>query len=499
MVFVSAEGLGFAYTDRVPLLSEVRFHLSAGWYGLVGANGAGKTTLGRLIAGELSPSTGRISVEPRGALVMVCGQEVEELSPAIVRFAAQSDGSSQRQQGLLGLERGALGRWRTLSPGERKRWQLGAILAADPQVLVVDEPTNHLDAEARATMLRALTRFTGVGVVVSHDRDLLDRLTRATLRLHHGTVEVFPASYGRARQVWESAAAGARAQREALTERRSGLERRIAREANRERAAHQNRSAGRRMRNAHDHDARSLAAGRRAERGEARIGRRLTVLSGELARLAETIPDFVVDKSLGRSLFVGYDPPAKSRLLSLCGVSLAAGSRLLVNDVRVSLGRGERVHLAGPNGAGKTTLLRALLASAGPSSDRILYLPQELETDEVAALRRSVDDLPRAERGRILTLLAALGVDPERVLASGHLSPGEARKLKMAFGLATHAWGMVLDEPTNHLDLPSVERLELALRAFPGALLVVSHDAQFTERVTDTVWEIRAQQLLSRT
>jgi ATPase subunit of ABC transporter with duplicated ATPase domains len=498
MVSVSAEGLGFAYSDRAPILNEVRFHLSGGWYGLVGANGAGKTTLARLIAGELRPSAGRISVDPRGALVLICAQEVEDLSPALVRFAAQEDGSSQRQRGLLRLDRGALGRWQTLSPGERKRWQLAAALAADPQVLIVDEPTNHLDADARSIILRALARFTGVGVVVSHDRDLLDRLTSATLRLHLGTLQVFPASYARARLLWESAAGRAAAQREALIERQSGLERRVVAAARAERAAHKSRNAGRRMRNAHDHDARSLPAGGRAERREARIGRRVTVLSGELARMAEAIPDFVVDKSLGRSLFVGYQVPAKPRLLGLYGVSLTAGKSLLIKDVRVGLGRAERVHLVGPNGAGKTTLLRALLGSAGTARERILYLPQELGFDESLALWASVDDLPRLERGRILTLLAALGVDPERVLASRHLSPGEARKLKMAFGLATHAWAMVLDEPTNHLDLPSVERLELALRAFPGALLIVSHDAQFAQSVTDTIWEIRDQWLMPR-
>jgi ATPase subunit of ABC transporter with duplicated ATPase domains len=336
-------------------------------------------------------------------------------------------------------------------------------------------------------------------MVVSHDRDLLDRLTRATLRLHRGTLEVFPASYGRARELWESATAHAAAERQMLIERRSSLERRIAGEANRERAAHRNRSAGRRMRNAHDHDACSLPAGGRAERGEARIGRRLSVLSGELARLTEAIPDFLVDKTLGRSLFVGYQPSPRSRFLNLCGVSLTGGSRLLIRDVRVTLGREERVHLVGPNGAGKTTLLRGLLEGSSAGRDRILYLPQELGNEEVAALRASVDDLPRVERGRTLTLLAALGVDPERVLASDHLSPGEARKLKMAFGLGTQAWAMVLDEPTNHLDLPSIERLEQALGAFPGALLIVSHDAQFAERVTATVWEIRDQELLCRT
>ncbi len=82
-------------------------------------------------------------------------------------------------------------------------------------------------------------------------------------------------------------------------------------------------------------------------------------------------------------------------------------------------------------------------------------------------------------RGRVLTVLAALGVDPDRLLASRSLSPGEARKLMLAFALGRQVWALVLDEPTNHMDLPGVERLEAALATYPGALLLVSHDEVF--------------------
>ncbi len=96
-----------------------------------------------------------------------------------------------------------------------------------------------------------------------------------------------------------------------------------------------------------------------------------------------------------------------------------------------------------------------------------------------------------------MTILAALGVDPERVLASRASSPGETRKLHMAFGLATYAWALVLDEPTNHLDLPSIERLEQALFGLPGALLLVSHDIKFASACCATSWEIRDQRLFT--
>ncbi len=89
-----------------------------------------------------------------------------------------------------------------------------------------------------------------------------------------------------------------------------------------------------------------------------------------------------------------------------------------------------------------------------------------------------------------MALVAALGVSPDRLLASERPSPGEARKLSIALGLGRHAWALVLDEPTNHMDLPSIERLEGALAEYPGALLLISHDHAFARRCTDTVWSV---------
>ena len=154
----------FRYSSAVDLLVDVNIHFAPGWTALVGANGSGKTSLLRLVAGEVEPSAGSVVLDPAGAVVAYCEQESEQLTAGVVALGEAWDGPVVTLRGRLRLVPEDLGRWATLSPGERKRWQIGAALASDPDMLLLDEPTNHLDAEGRTWLLDALRRFTRSGV-----------------------------------------------------------------------------------------------------------------------------------------------------------------------------------------------------------------------------------------------------------------------------------------------------------------------------------------------
>jgi ATPase subunit of ABC transporter with duplicated ATPase domains len=185
-------------------------------------------------------------------------------------------------------------------------------------------------------------------------------------------------------------------------------------------------------------------------------------------------------------------------VLSLQLAALAYAHRPAVplfTDLELRLGPGW-CGVVGPNGAGKTTLLRALVASASPGA-ALLWLPQELSATVGQALLDETCGLDRATRGRVLTIVAGLGVDPERLLASGRPTPGETRKLAFALGLGRRVVGLVLDEPTNHLDLPAIERLEVMLAAYPGAIVLVTHDDAFAARCTSTRWELASGRVIS--
>ena len=487
MLSIRLERLAFAYSDLVPLLSDVELHVGRGFTGVVGENGAGKSTLFGLIERRLAPSAGRVVVEPADLVVASCPQDLEDLLPDATALAERDDRDAARWRGLLALEPAQLARWATLSPGERRRWQLGGVLARAPDVVLLDEPTNHVDGAGRALLIDALRRFPGAGLVISHDRALLDELTTATIRVHAGHAVRYPGRYSEARQTWEADEQRARDVR--------GAARRVAVQAARRltiaRDDHRAADASRSLRKADpkDHDARGMMRKGLQARAEAGLGRRVEVARRDAEAAEARIPDAPIAKTLGRSVFVGYERCPRRWLLELAADAIHAGGAEILRDVRVAVRPTDRIRIAGDNGAGKTTLIRALLA-ASPESDRLLVLPQELAPDAGATLLAELRTLAPTLRGRTLAIVAALGVDPDRLLGSAAPSPGEARKLALALGLGRHAWGLVLDEPTNHLDLPSIERLEDALAAFPGALILVSHDDAFAARCTTTTWQL---------
>ncbi len=439
---LEAHGVEVAFTSSLAVLEDVDLRLTPGFYGLVGANGAGKTTLLRVLAGALAPSHGSIRLSPSGATVAYCAQEDDGTVP--------------------------------LSPGERKRAQLDAALATRPDVLLLDEPTNHLDGAARSKLIAALRRFRGICVIVSHDRELLDTLPSAIVRVHERRATIYPGSYAEASRLWQmEREAEVDAHRRAKGEVRA-IERRLAEARAKHAAADRARSSRTRMKNKNDHDARGMGAKVVAGWAEARAGREVGVARADLARAAAAVPRIERDRTLGASVFATYARAPSPVLFHL-------------DQPSITVTRDDRVRIAGPNGAGKTTLIRALLA-ASHATDHVLYLPQEIDDDAASALTRDVASLDPETRGRVLSVFGSLGSDPERIARRGagdaSLSPGEARKLALAFGLGRHAWALVLDEPTNHLDLPTIERLERALAAYPGCIVLVTHDEAFAAACT---------------
>jgi ATPase subunit of ABC transporter with duplicated ATPase domains len=490
-MFVRLSALSFSYTDSVSTLTSVNLTFATGWTGIVGPNGAGKTTLLRLVAGDLEPTSGHVHLDPPHGAIQMCPQTVEAMTPEIAAFARESDGVARRVHGELRLDAAALVRWTTLSPGERKRWQVGAALGAEPAVLMLDEPTDHLDVEARELLIAGLERFRGVGMVVSHDRALLDRITNYTVRVHDGAARIWRGSYGDAKCAWEAEESERYAEYERLKHQRENLERRLADRRTLQAGAAAN-TTRKRMKGPRDHDATSSIAKGKARAGLARQSHEAGILRREVDRVSERLGEYKFRKTKGRAIFVDYMPAPVAKVFTIDEAAIFAGDAPILEDVHLAVLRDAKIRVAGPNGIGKSTLLAAMLRGAHIAPERILYLPQELSARDGIAMLDAVRELNAEDRGRVLTLVAALGVDPERLLESAAPSPGEARKLAMAYGLGRQVWALVLDEPTNHLDMPAIEQLEQALAEYPGAMVIVTHDDALARRCASIEWRLCA-------
>jgi len=493
---------------------------------LAGPNGSGKTTLLRAIAGETSLQGGKLAFA-KGTRVALHDQRpplefdltLREYALSGARDLLDAEADLRRLEQAMAegahddvtlrryadaqarLEHAGGWGWRdraaaairglgfdedeldrplgTFSGGELTRASLARVLAGGPDLLLLDEPTNHLDVQNLEWLERELETVDAGVILVAHDRWFLEAVTTSVLELAPDRAHYFAGPWHEWRREKAARASAAEKTVDRVADDIERLERFVTRFRYKKSKAKQAQA--------------KLTQIGRLEQERSRAARELAALTRKRRTL-------------------GFDflrPPRTGRVvLEAEGITLSAGDKLLLENASFAVERGEKIGLVGPNGSGKTTLLLALLdghpldrgtARLGHGvlpayfSQHTLELPSQGSVLDCAT---AATGLPRPQAQMLLGRFLFSGWEThERPVTA--LSGGERRRLALALLVASGANFLVLDEPTNHLDIESREALEAALEAFPGTILVVSHDRALLDAVPDRIVAIEDRSLRS--
>ncbi|MFN3743273.1 MAG: ABC-F family ATP-binding cassette domain-containing protein [Hyphomicrobiaceae bacterium] len=486
-----------------PILSGATCAIPSGHkVGLVGRNGAGKTTLFKLIIGDLAPDDGTISI-PRGLKVGHVAQEAPGGPESLIEWVLAQDkeraallaeaetardpdriaaiherlgdidahaAPSRAAQILagLGFDEAAQARaCRAFSGGWRMRVALAAILFLEPDILLLDEPTNYLDLEGTLWLESYLRTYPHTVVIISHDRDLLNRAVNHILHLDRGKLTLYAGGYDDFEE----------ARRE-----KQRLEAKLARRQEEEK------------KRIEAFIIRFKAKASKATQAQSRI-KALARMKPIAAQVDESVVPFRLpapQKLLASPLLkiedaaVGYAPEAP-----------------VLTRLNLNVDQDDRIALLGQNGNGKSTFAKLLAGRLRPMAGRVVgaqrvsvgyFAQHQLDDlnpdwspyDQVAAL------MPEATEAQRRTRLGTWGFSHDKAdTKAAHLSGGEKARLLLALTAFHAPHLLILDEPTNHLDVDSREALVHALNDFPGAVILISHDRHLIEACVDRLWLVK--------
>ena len=491
--------LYFSYpSSHVTLFEDFSLQFNDGWTCIAGSNGCGKSTLLKLIAGLLKPDEGRIvsGGQSSTGYVIYCPQETAEVPENLYSVFWSDDNEVRRFFSMLHITEEMIGRYDSLSGGEKKRIQIACALADRPAVLLLDEPTNHLDEGTVRMISDTLALFSGIGIIVSHDRAFADSLCKHTVYLYNEArafsggrecvvCESYSGGLSKALELRQQNASHNRGEWERLDSKAAGEKQRSRRLAE-ENERSKSRLAKKNI-DPHDHDAKrkidvARLGGKDRSTGDAKAHLDSQIQRTEAARDS-------VKKSLMRKEGFSVEGAGFAKAIVIEESDIFASEEKTsykLHIPRIVINPDSKIALTGQNGTGKSLFIKHLIKELEKSgrTKEVMYLPQEISEDLKNQILSDFNELEDAERGAVLSTLYRLGSEPEN-LQQGSVSPGELRKLMISLAVEKPLSLLILDEPTNHMDITSVLALESALSSLSCALIVVSHDRAFLEKVTD--------------
>ncbi|MFK7771532.1 MAG: ABC-F family ATP-binding cassette domain-containing protein [Saprospiraceae bacterium] len=519
---ISANNIYIKYGDRV-LLDKINLVIGEkDKVGLVGRNGSGKSTIMKVIASYINPDSGEVIIPggktigylhqdmdlPKGKTVMeealTAFDEVKKLEKRLVELneevATRTDYESESYSNLLnelsetgdrfhilggesmeadaekvlkglGFKSSDMSRLTDeFSGGWQMRIELTKMLLMHPDYLLLDEPTNHLDIESIIWLEKFLKNYSGAVITISHDKQFLDNVTKRTIELEWGKLFDYKASYSDFVQL--------RVERREILEQAFKNQQKV--------IAEKERTITRFMAKATK-----------------------TKMAQSMKKQLDKVERIEIDSADNRAMVLKFPPAPRSGQVAVeaTNVNKNYGSLEILKGINLKLDRGDRIAFVGQNGQGKTTLARMLVNDLAATSGEIklghnieigYYAQNQTEAlDSKATLLETMENAAPAEmRSKVRNILGSFmfsGEDAEKKVSV--LSGGEKARMAMACLLLRPFNLLVLDEPTNHLDILSKDILKKALQDYDGTMIVVSHDRDFLEGLTNKTLEFRDKQL----
>lgn len=486
----------YRYPSQIePVFHAINLHFSPGWTGIVGKNGSGKSTLAKLITREILPDNGKILGSSE---VSYLSQGTEITEEELFSFLYEDSHQTGFWKSLLQIKIQTPEHYEWQSLGEKRRTKLAIALSKETEVLILDEPTNHLDAHNREIIRNAMFAYKGIGILISHDRTLLDDLIHSCVFLDPPHAAQRPGTYSDGKREIERERKETLHKWEIVKAERKQLEKEWKKRKEEARLSHKHRS--KKGLDLHDHDGRGKINLARVSGKDGQAGRLTHQMERRTERLR--IQEMEILNSLSKKETIG---------ISFKDVSFVKKTYLSLDEDKIhfefltfSLEGSFHIHseskiaITGNNGGGKSTLLQFLAHQLERKAISTLYLPQEFSKEDLRKLSKEFQTLSEEKKANVLSAIHRLGSDPKQFLASERLSPGEGKKLFLALHLEETPEVVLLDEPTNHLDLNSVEALETSLSRLGQSLVVVSHDRTFLQRIAKEEWVLENLRLTQK-
>jgi ATPase subunit of ABC transporter with duplicated ATPase domains len=479
----------FSYETSIEnIFSDINISFNSGWTGVVGPNGIGKTTLAKLAVGLLYPTSGNIIKSKESLSAFYCEQTTEYLPEFALDFFSDENNDSGYIKSILEINNDWINNWNSLSHGERKRIQIGIMLWKKHDILILDEPTNHLDYETVCTLYEGLKDFSGIGIIISHDRFLLDKLCSNCLFVEKDSIIM------RRGGITES-----------LKQRELDIKTKIANYKNnsekyfklskslnkqKELLSSEKKRLSKKGIDKKDHSKRGEIDLARLTGKDKSLSQKIKSLDNKTEKAKQEMENsYFHERYISNFVFKGER--AKCNLLfKFDNNYVDVSENIKIKSPELIIKPEDKIAVTGSNGVGKSLLIKYIYRNIKIEPNKIIYIPQEFESEEINNIKLEIEKLNRTDLGKLYTIIFRLGSEPDRLLHFETLSPGEIRKIMFGLGILKQPVIIIMDEPTNHLDLPSIEKLEETLCDFVGALLLVSHDLTFIKKLTTIEWNI---------